>query len=100
MRIHFVRSGGFAGLLVDFEVDTADLPAEEAAALHQAVENAGFFNLPCKIDAAGDEVDRFQYTITVEDEGQKHTVETGEAAMPDSLQPLARQLELLWRARR
>jgi hypothetical protein len=99
MHVHFVRTGGFAGLQVKTDIDSADLPADEASALLQDIENADFFSLPAEMTAKG-EVDRFQYTISVEAEGKKHTIEVSEPAMPDSLRPLVRRLELLWRMHR
>jgi hypothetical protein len=100
VNVHFVRSGGFAGLVIEFNVNSADLPAEEASALQQDVETAGFFALPTCIASDDGGADRFQYHITIEDADQKQTVEVGEAALPDTLRPLIRRLELLWRMQR
>jgi hypothetical protein len=96
MRVHFVRTGGFAGLQVEANINSDDLPADEASALMQDIENADFFTLPANMTTRG-EVDRFQYEITVEEVGKKHTVEVGESVLPESLRPLIRRLELLWR---
>jgi hypothetical protein len=100
VNIHFVRSGGFAGLVIELSVNSADLPAEEANALQQDIEAADFFALPTCISSQDGGADRFQYQITIEDADRKHTVEVGEAALPDTLRPLIRRLELLWRMRR
>ncbi len=100
MRYHFVRTGGFAGMRLETTVDSNALPPEEAKTLQQELDSAHFFQLPNQIKEQGGGADRFQYEITVDDGKKKHTVETGEAAMPDTLQPLIQHLELLARTRR
>ena len=40
MKIKFVRSGGFAGVRLALELDTAELASEEAAHLAQLIETA------------------------------------------------------------
>jgi hypothetical protein len=93
MRISFERTGGFAGISSTKTVDTADIPANEADQLPQLVEASDFFNLPEKITASTAQADRFQYTLTVEDEGRKHTVTVSEAALPGTLRPLIEWLQ-------
>jgi hypothetical protein len=93
MRISFERTGGFAGISRTKSVDTADIPANEADQLPQLVEASDFFNLPEKIPASTTQADRFQYTLTVEDEGRKHTVNVSEAALPGTLRPLIEWLQ-------
>ena len=95
MRIAFERTGGFAGMTVSGEVDTASLPPEEAQALREMVDAAGVYDLPARPSAPG--ADRFQYTLTVEDEGRRHTVEVGEAGASDALLALLRRLTILAR---
>jgi hypothetical protein len=63
LQIGFERSGGFAGLTIGTDVDTADLPADEARELERLVE---------KIEASGagesaaaGKPDRFQYDLTI-----------------------------------
>jgi hypothetical protein len=93
MRISFERTGGFAGISRTKSVDTADIPANEADQLPQLVEASDFFNLPENITASTTQADRFQYTLTVEDEGRKHTVTVSEAALPGTLRPLIEWLQ-------
>ena len=88
MKIHFERSGGFAGMLTTVSVDTSLLPSEQAGQIQNIVEDANFFNLtsappPPKRGVA----DYFIYKITVED-GRKHTVECTDIAMQPSIKPL------------
>jgi hypothetical protein len=88
MRVQFERSGGFAGMRQATTVDTETLPPEEGRQLQALVEAAGFFQLPGEITGSPGGFDRFFYTLTVETEGKRHTVRTGEAAAPASLRTL------------
>lgn len=88
MRVHFERSGGFAGMRMAATIDSQTLSSEEAGALRQMVEAAGFFDLPVTIAAPQPGADRFLYRLTVEVEGREHTIEVSDAAVPTSLRPL------------
>lgn len=94
MRITFERTGGFAGLRTRKSIDTSKLPPEDAAEVHQLVHQAGFFNLPPRIDQP-DLRDAFQYNISVDSGDQQHSVSiTGEPADP-KLRQLKKKLESL-----
>ena len=97
MRLDYERSGGFAGLRFTATVDTASLPAAEAAALREMVERAKFFDLPAVIPTLTPGADRFVYKLTVEVEGRRQAVEAGESAIPDALRPLIEQLQRMAR---
>ncbi len=102
MRIQFTRTGGFAGIRMGGTIDTSTLDPGEAQTLQQELENAHFFELPAQLSGGtgSPERDRFQYEITVEDGGQKHTVVAGESAIPANLQPLIQHLQQLVRTSR
>lgn len=100
MRMHYVRTGGFAGIKLETQVDSETLPPEEARSLVDEVRQSGFFKLPGQLKAAPGGADRFQYTLTIWDAAEVHTVEIGEAQMPDSLRPLVQHLDLLARTRK
>jgi hypothetical protein len=100
MRIEFERTGGFAGMRVAATIDTETLPPDEARAVREMVGAARFFDLPAKITSPTPGADQFQYRLTVEAEGRKHTVEVGDASAPEALQPLLRRLTLLARSPR
>ena len=100
MRIEFVRTGGFAGLRMATTIDVDSLPPEEAQEIQDALEEAHFFALPPELHEETRGVDRFQYEITVDDGAQKHTVQTGETALPEHLQPLVQKLEQYARTHR
>jgi hypothetical protein len=88
MRISFQRTGGFAGITKNKTVDTATLSANEADVLPRLVEAADLFRLPEQITSVNPQSDRFQYKLTVEDQGKQHTVTVSESAMPGTLRPL------------
>jgi hypothetical protein len=99
MRIHFERTGGFAGTRLVATVDSQMLPPEDAGNLHGMVEAAGFFDLPSVIAAKTPGADRFQYRLTVETPDRRHRVEVDEAAVPARLRPLLEWLTILARKR-
>ncbi len=93
MRVSLERSGGFAGLSKTTTVETDNLSPSEASQLPRLLEAANFYNLPEQITASPTQPDRFQYTVTVEDEDQIHTVTVSEAALPGTLRPLIEWLK-------
>lgn len=98
MKISYRRTGGFAGMVISFEVATDSLSAEEAAELQELVASANFFALPAEIISNSPGTDQFHYTLTVESAQQQHSVEVGDAAVPENLWPLINQLRLLSRS--
>ena len=100
MRIHFERTGGFAGMTTTTTVDTETLSAEAAQELQEMVTAAGFFDLPAQMTSETPGADQFHYALTVESEGRRHTVEGSDAALPETLQPLLRRLTRLARSQR
>jgi hypothetical protein len=97
MKVNFERTGGFAGMRMAFTLDSESLAPEERNRLEQNLASAGFFNLPAKMTSPQGGADRFHYRIQIEEPGRKHSVEFGETAAPDELQPLIQQLTLLAR---
>ena len=100
MYIEFERSGGFAGLSLQLRVDTATLPEAEAAELQQMVQQSAFFTVPEQSVANLSGADRFNYKLTIELDGQRHTVETMNSSSPASLQPLLERLTRMARSGR
>ncbi|BCL33838.1 protealysin inhibitor emfourin [Nostoc sp. MS1] len=88
MRVSLERTGGFAGISKSINVDTNQLSQQEAEELSRLIEAADLFHLPAQIISSHRQIDRFQYQITIEDNGQRHTVTAGEAALPNSLKTL------------
>ncbi len=88
MKVTFERSGGFAGIVMTTTVDTETLPTAEGEHLHQLMQTTDFFHLPATIASPNSQPDRFQYKVTAEDNGQHHTVQVSESAVPNQLRPL------------
>lgn len=100
MRFQFTRTGGFAGTRLTGSIDSATLPEDEVLTLKKELESARFFELPAQLGGGPGGADRFQYEITVEDGGKKHTIQAGESAIPSYALPLVHHLERLVRASR
>lgn len=88
MRVFLERTGGFTGISKKINVDTTKLPQPEAEKLCQLVAAANLFQLPQQIISSHRQSDRFQYQMTVEDNGQQHTVIVSEAGLSNSLKTL------------
>jgi hypothetical protein len=83
MRVHVRRSGGFAGLTLEGDIDTSTLAPEARVRVEQALaqlqSSRGRPSSP----------DRFQYDLTImTDDGQRREVTLREPDVPDELQPL------------
>jgi hypothetical protein len=92
MRIHFERSGGFAGITLTADVDSDQLPAAEADSLSKLIDQADFFNLPKKPKASSQGADQFQYNIRVETPSKSHEIQVGDGSVPPKLKPLIDRL--------
>jgi hypothetical protein len=66
-------------------------PAEDARTLARLIADARFFDQPEQFPPSGT-ADGFGYTITVEMNGQRHTVNVDEGKVPAELQPLVEWL--------
>lgn len=88
VRSSFTRTGGYAGIAITNTIDTATLSIDRANQLRQLIDTTDFFRLPPAITSRPPHPDRFQYTLTVEKDGQYHTVVVNEEAVPEALKPL------------
>jgi hypothetical protein len=87
MHVKIQRTGGFAGITTTKSLDAANLSAPEIDRLERMIESAHFFELPALIPSTP-QPDRFEYRITVERNGKKHSVTAAEPALPAELKPL------------
>jgi Emfourin len=93
MKIYFEQTGGLIGIDLHISLDSNCLPPEELQKLHSLVDNADFFALSSELAASPKYgADYFQYNITIEVEGLKHSVKTTDITMPPNLAPLVRYL--------
>lgn len=98
MKIHFERSGGFMGMTMATDVDTESLSPEEANQVEAMINTNSFFELPAQLMSSTPGADQFKYKLTVEVAGRKKTVEIGDTAVPEILQPLLRRLTTMARS--
>lgn len=95
VRIHFERSGGFAGIEIEISIETDDLPTEEAQEVERLIEICNFFALPVKPNNKLPWPDQFQYKITIESEDMTHAIEISDSTAPQEMQPLLQKLTML-----
>ncbi len=88
MRIHFERTGGFAGLKLKASLNADSLTPQQERRLRKLLQESRFFELPLRMDAPVARPDRFQYRLTVENENCVHTVQANEDAVPPEMRPL------------
>lgn len=86
MKITFRQTGGFAGLTKSVQLDTDQLPAEDAQRLQALVEQTQFWQRP--EPAQRPQPDQEQYAIGVEAKGRSRQMHLGRASMPPDLKPL------------
>ncbi len=96
-RIKFERSGGFAGMRLEADLDINDLAEDDADALKELLDELDFAELPAKLTSDSAASDQFTYTITAEGKQWRHTVITGDSPEDEKMQEL---LELLNRLAR
>ncbi len=95
MRISLVRTGGIAGIRLAREVDTDELPAEQAGELKQLVDSAQFFDRPDTPEPAARIPDSLEYRISVSDGARTRAIVLAEHSVPDDLRPLVTYLVAL-----
>jgi hypothetical protein len=93
MQVTCIKSGGFAGIRQTTSVDTTRLAADQAQELVVRVDAANFFALPAIIRSPRPQPDRFQFALTVEDDGRRHTVTVSESSVPAELRQLIEWLQ-------
>jgi len=78
IRVEFMKSGGIAGLhFPPMTIDSTKLSAQDARKLAQLIAEVRFFDRPQLYPAHG--ADLFVYTITVEQNGKRHSVSYDDA---------------------
>jgi hypothetical protein len=89
-RVRFVQTGGFAGLKLVADLDTADLPADEAAALDRLVDAALDEAPPSPPDPRAR--DAQDYEITVERDGERTVLHGSDPRLPPAFRALVADL--------
>ncbi|MDQ3292463.1 MAG: hypothetical protein M3Q05_14345 [Bacteroidota bacterium] len=91
MKVYFKPEGGFGffpGLNKPLELNSENLPPDEAEHLHQLVHESQFFNLPNQEAETNRGADRKKYTIRVEDQDQQHWIQFHDAEVHPQLHNL------------
>ena len=90
--VWFERSGGFTGISTSVEIDSQLLSSDESKELKQLIDQSDFFKLGKNDTIQVSMPDQFQYTITIEQQGEKRTVEFSDSTVPDDMRPLLNYL--------
>ena len=93
MRVHFVQSGGFAGLVRECTLDTASLDASSAARLEELVQESGLRAAKPARSRRGRDLRSYQ--VTIEDGGKAFTVAFDDQTVPEAARPLLAHLRKL-----
>lgn len=88
MRIDFARSGGLAGLTMAVSVDTDRLPPDAAGVVDAALRRADLAGLAARPRQPAAGADRYQYDLTIERDGECHTLSFRESEVPPELRPV------------
>lgn len=88
MRITLEQKGGYAGISMRRQIDTATLPPEQAAELAPMIAQADLFEVSEAPPAPRRGFDMHSYTMTVEDGERKRTLRLQDGAVPDGIRPL------------
>ena len=98
MRVQFQSEGGIAfvpNLQKPISIDVDALSASDANRLRQLVRATHFFDLPAHIGTPPrGAADMRTYTLTIEDGGQRHTVQVAEPMTDALLQELVDTLQM------
>jgi hypothetical protein len=87
MKVTYRQVGGFVPMFLGCDLDSDQLPAEEAARLAGLVESAGFWTL-ADVRMRG-AADMPTIWIAVEDGERSHKVAWSMTCVPDAARPLA-----------
>ena len=88
MRVSVVRGGGFGGLVRTTTADTDRLSPRDSQELAVLVRQAGLSGAPEAANPREPEPDRFTYTVTVEDKGNRREARFSERSLPEEVRNL------------
>jgi hypothetical protein len=92
-RIKYERTGGFAGIRLAANIEMDKLPDDQKRSLLELLDDLDFEELPENLSGTTNMADGFVYSITIESKKRRHTVVTGESAMPEKMQSLIEMLD-------
>jgi hypothetical protein len=91
-HIAFERSGGFTGISVHTDVDTAELSEAEAAEYRSMLTDLDLSALERPALERAGQPDRYQYDLSVQQGDRVYRMTYGETELPDELRPLVDKL--------
>ncbi len=93
MKITFRQSGGYAGLIMGCEIDTASMKQTDAELLQSLVERSGILELQEKERRAPKGRDLLHYEIHVETGKDVYEISFDDMSIPDNVIPLLEYLK-------
>jgi len=87
-HIWLQRSGGFAGMITEIEIDSKDLDTYEVEHLKTMINRSDIFNLAEPVKNSSIMPDQFQYKISMQQDGRKRELDLNEENVPDHLRNL------------
>ena len=87
-RLRLRRTGGYAGVATEAELDTAELEPDEARELLGALDRADLPALAGRQQAQPPMPDAFRYELEVRRGDQSHTIAFGDLDRPQELAPV------------
>ncbi len=91
-NIQFQRTGGFAGIVTNAEIDSKRLDTEEIEKIKLLISQSNFFGFQQTDSLSKNIPDQFQYVITIKQGDKKKTIELTDSTVPDSFIPLINYL--------
>jgi hypothetical protein len=88
MKLSVKRGGGVAGFVTRTDLETEALSPEDAETLQVKVEEAGVREMTDEPRSAPAQPGDLAVEVTIEDEGDVHTVRLSEAELPESVRSL------------
>ncbi|HKI54808.1 MAG TPA: protealysin inhibitor emfourin [Anaerolineales bacterium] len=87
-KIHFERTGGFAGIRLAAEIEVNELPDDQKHEILELLDEMDFDELPEKPGNKMPIPDEFFYSVTVESDSREYKVSGGESSLPQDMAPL------------
>ena len=88
MKVRVQRSGGLGGPIRSGSLDTEALDAAQKGQVEDALARVDLGELAGRPPSPARGADRFQYALTVEDQGERHELLLNEPDVPEELRPV------------
>ncbi len=92
MKLYFQRSGGLEGDVIEKKIDNNSIKPNESVVLKELITESRFFDLPSLVKTEHAPADSFKYTITLDDDTQKHIVIRTDLTIEPNLYQLIKYL--------